>query len=805
MNKGKNDVPPRFSPTRFPKPPIRSEMKNKEISSSPIRWLFFLLTAAAFVFIVRGSFLGRADMKNRVVDWLPSGFQETREFDWFLAHFQDGELLMVSWEGCAPEDPRLEEVASRLLGTDRDASSGAERPLPYYRKVMTTGQVLRRLTEPPLDLPRDEAEARMQGWIISKDFTQGCLIAFMSDAGRRDTHAAINALRRAVGEATELSPDKIHIAGASLDSVVIDETTKHSQTRLMPLFLGVCILILYFLLRSARAVFLIFMVAIFNEELSAALIYYAGANTDSISLLSASLMYVLTISGALHLLNYYRDDMQRHGQEGAVRGAVRKAVLPCALACLTTVLGLISLAVSQVIPIRNFGLFASNAMLIGTNFFIFFSALFLEEFPIKKWLRHDAASENARRRKEAFWNRFSAGVVRWHRPVTILNFVLLALFAYFLPRIETIVTFHGMFPKDAPVLLDYDYLEDRVGGLIPLEVVLNIPTERNPDAEPLQALRLVDEVEWTLRDFDEVDSTLSALTFLPDLPDARSSGVRAAGARRAFNQVVASRLELIREGGLFDDRHLKADDALGLPPAQRWRISLRVPAKARLAYGPLLEKLRGAAEKTIAETAPELGLTGVTPLITGGVPVVHKAQRQLLSDLTESYVSAFFMILLALVFLLRGARAGTVAMIPNIFPSVVVFGAMAGMNLPVDMGTMMTACVALGISVDGTIHFVTWFRRGVGDGLSRNESIAYAFRQCATAMVQATLICGGGMLVFSLSEFLPVARFAWVIAILLFIALYGDLILFPAILAGRLGNYFLPKPKKSSDAGENGA
>ena len=771
-------------------------MKNKEISSSPIRWLFFLLTAVAFAFIVRGSFLGRADMKNRVIDWLPSGFQETREFDWFLAHFQDGDLLMVSWEGCGPEDPRLEEIASRLLGTDPDTAADTESSPPYYRKVMTTGQVLRRLTESPIDLPRDEAEERMRGWIISKDLAQGCLIAFMSDAGQRDNHAAIGLLRRTVGVVTGLSSDKIHIAGASLDSVVIDETTKHSQTRLMPVFLGTCILILCFLLRSARAVFLIFMVAIFNEELSAALIYYAGANTDSISLLSASLMYVLTISGTLHLLNYYRDNMERTGQAGAVRGAVQKAVLPCALACLTTVLGLISLAVSQVIPIRNFGLFASNAMLIGTNFFVFFSALFLEEFPVKKWLRRDAAAEEARRRKELFWNRFSAFVVRWHRPVTALNILLLIFFAYFIPRIETVVTFHGMFPKDAPVLIDYDYLEDRIGGLIPLEVVLNIPTAENPDAEPLQALRLVDEVEWNLGNFDEVDSTLSALTFLPDLPDADSSGIRAAGARRAYNNVVASRLDLLREGSLFDDRHLKADDALGLPPAQRWRISLRVPAKWRLAYGPLLEKLRGEAEKTIAATAPSVGLSGVTPLITGGVPVVHKAQRQLLSDLTESYVSAFFLILIALVFLLRGPRAGTVAMIPNIFPSVVVFGAMAGMNLPVDMGTMMTACVALGISVDGTIHFVTWFRRAMNDGLSQSEAIAHAFRQCATAMVQATLICGGGMLVFSLSEFLPVARFAWVIAILLFIALYGDLVLFPALLAGRLGKFFFPKEKK---------
>ena len=771
-------------------------MKNKEISSSPIRRLFFLLTAVAFIFILRGSYLGRRDMKNRVIDWLPAGFQETREFDWFLAHFQEGELLMVSWEGCEPEDPCLDVIAERLLKEGANGVEGAGSAPAYYKKVMTTGEVLRRLTERPLDLSREDAFERMRGWIVSKDWTQGCLVALMSDEGFRDPHAAIRTIRDVTREVSQAEPGQIHIAGASLDSVAIDETTQHSQTRLMPLFLGVCVVILYFLLRSWRAVFLVFVVAIFNEEMSAALIYYAGANTDSISLLSASLLYVLTISGALHLLNYYRDHMETTGREGAVYGAVQKAVLPCSLACITTVLGLISLGVSRVIPIRNFGIFASNAMLIGTCFFIFFSACFLEEFPIGKWLCKGERPDRVPDRRIAFWNRFSSVVIRYHRPLTCLNLLLLVFFICFLPRLETIVTFHGMFPKDAPVLLDYDYLEDRIGGLIPIEVVLNVPNAENPEVQPLSELRMVDELEWNLREIDEVDSSLSALTFLPDLPDAESSGLRGAGARSAFNSAVLHRLPLLKEGRLYDDRALSQDEELGVPPAQRWRISLRVPAKKRLAYGPLLEKMNGIAEKTIADNQETFGLHGVTAVITGGVPVVHKAQRQLLTDLSESYISAFALILVTLVFLLRGPRAGAVAMIPNIFPSVVVFGAMAYLGRAVDMGTMMTACVALGISVDGTIHFITWYKRGMKEGLSQHEAIAYGFRQCATAMVQATLICGGGMLVFALSEFLPVARFAWVMAILLLIALYGDLVLFPALLAGRFGRFFLPKEKK---------
>ena len=58
----------------------------------------------------------------------------------------------------------------------------------------------------------------------------------------------------------------------------------------------------------------------------------------------------------------------------------------------------------------------------------------------------------------------------------------------------------------------------------------------------------------------------------------------------------------------------------------------------------------------------------------------------------------------------NGLAAGLVAMIPNIFPVMVVFGVMCHMDVEIDIGTMMTASVAMGVAVDDTIHFLSWFR-----------------------------------------------------------------------------------------------
>ncbi len=198
---------------------------------------------------------------------------------------------------------------------------------------------------------------------------------------------------------------------------------------------------------------------------------------------------------------------------------------------------------------------------------------------------------------------------------------------------------------------------------------------------------------------------------------------------------------------------------------------------------------------------------------TGVVPVVYKAQRTLLNSLVESIGQAFLMISLVMIVLLRdwhrpfgllnsvNLPAGIVAMIPNVFPVVLIFGAMGHAEMLVDIGTMMCASVAMGVAVDDTIHFLTWFRIGMReDGLSRKDAILEAYRRVGTAMTQTTLIGGLGLAVFALSTFTPTQRFGVMMVTLLVAALVGDLVLLPALLAGPLGRFFeLAKRERPTD------
>ena len=73
-----------------------------------------------------------------------------------------------------------------------------------------------------------------------------------------------------------------------------------------------------------------------------------------------------------------------------------------------------------------------------------------------------------------------------------------------------------------------------------------------------------------------------------------------------------------------------------------------------------------------------------------------------------------------------------------------MFGMMGWLGIVVDIGSVMTPCVALGVTIDDVIHFVLWFRRGIEKGLSVPEAVKLAYAGCGRAMVQSWGVIGLG-------------------------------------------------------------
>ena len=188
----------------------------------------------------------------------------------------------------------------------------------------------------------------------------------------------------------------------------------------------------------------------------------------------------------------------------------------------------------------------------------------------------------------------------------------------------------------------------------------------------------------------------------------------------------------------------------------------------------------------------------VSSVFTGVVPIVYKAQRALLTSLMESTLWSFLTITPLMIFVSRSFRAGLVAMIPNIVPVIFIFGLMGWLGIAIDIGSMMTASIALGVAVDDTIHFLSWFRGNVLELKDRRAAIIASYKQCGTPTLQAACISGLGLSVFAFSTFTPTQRFGWLMLTILVAGVIAELVLLPAILAGPLGCVFDPKATKHS-------
>jgi hypothetical protein len=220
--------------------------------------------------------------------------------------------------------------------------------------------------------------------------------------------------------------------------------------------------------------------------------------------------------------------------------------------------------------------------------------------------------------------------------------------------------------------------------------------------------------------------------------------------------------------------------------------------------GPLVIDARdhtfvpAAGQKTAWQRDPG----GVSAIYTGVVPIGYKAQRMLLDSLVQSTFWSVITITPLLMWIARSFTAGSVAMLPNVLPIVMVFGGMGWLGIDVDVGSMMTASIALGVAVDDTIHYLNWFREELDRLGDRKKAILAAYRHCATPTLQAAVISGLGLSVFAISTFTPTQRFGILMLVILWLGAVAELIYFPALLAGPLGMVFKPRKKPGSEHGE---
>jgi len=778
-------------------------------------FLILLVVAFFMPLMFAGARQALRSNKNNVATWLPTHCEETTTYQWYRQHFESDLFVLVSWEGCTLDDPALTLLAKKLVPPEVPGVNPATAPIKFFRSAITGKQIVDELVEKQGLAPEDAVE-RLKGFVIGPDGRQTCLVLTVCQeteerwdalrnrlrfwwstpesegfvmpehgprrASHKFLHALVDHVRKVACDECAIPEEKLHMGGPPVDNAAIDVEGERSLYRLAGVSAAIGLVMSWWCLRSWGLTFMVFTSSLFTAGLSLVAVWLSGARMNAILMTMPSLVYVAATSGAIHLANYYRDTVRNGGFDRAPDKAVRAAWLPLALATGTTAIGLASMYITSLIPIRMFGVYSAVGVVISFIVVCLYMPSLLHFFPLRN------IAQPAERRfidpgLSPRWRYVGEFIIRRSSWVMAACLVLMAVGAYGVSMTKTSVKLMRLFSPEARIIQDYAWLEEHLGKLVPMEVVIRIDKSKC-QLDALDQMILVSQVQQSVAQLNDVGSTLAAPTFARELPYRPNLIERQAWKTQLEKHRAELRDYLCTNGG-----------------EELWRVSARVAALTNLDYGEFVADIRDTVEPVL-DAYREKGYEGISATYTGLVPLIYQAQSTMLDGLLLNFVGDLILIGIAIIFLLRNLSAGLLLAVPSLFPLVVVFGAMGWMGIVIDVGTVMTPAVALGVTVDDAIHFMLWCRHGQERGMTRSQAIMFAYSDCARAIYQSWGVIGLGLFSFALSSFSPTQRFGYLMFTMLTASSIGNLVLLPSLLASPLGRHFWLREKAQEHKAE---
>ncbi len=576
------------------------------------RYSFTIIILVVFFLpvLTRGARMAMTSNDNKVEDWLPKEYPETQDLRWFKQHFENETFILISWEGCKLDDPRLELLETKLLAHEnliypKPATliqagliklfppKVAPEPTigpPLFASVETGRTMMNRLTEGTTKLSEEEASHRLAGLFVGqKDPQQSCAIVTLTDEAKRDLRHTLDNLYEICQRELALPRERVKMGGPPVDNVAISTEGEKTLVRLFGPAGIVGLALAYWCLRSTRLTMMVFVTALYAGAISLSLVYYSGSAMNAILLTMPAVVYVAGISGAIHFANYYRGSAVEGGVEGAPARAVHNAWIPCTLSAVTSAAGLASLYTSELIPIKMFGIYTALGVLTTLALLFLFLPAWMQLWPMRK----DSALDGDAPKAEDIalpvgWRNFLSGCLRRWPLMLAGGVALLAVCGYGLFQINTSIKLTKLFSSGAEIIKNYEWLETNLGPLVPMEVVLRFDNNQS-SLTMMERAELVNRVQKSLQEIDVVGNTMSAVTFAPPLPTKRAGIFSKDRLRYIWNSQLEKHREEYIDGGFLA---LDGD-------AELWRINARVGALNDVDYGLFLNDLRAKVEPVL--------------------------------------------------------------------------------------------------------------------------------------------------------------------------------------------------------------
>ncbi len=594
--------------------------------------------------------------------------------------------------------------------------------------------------------------------VISKD---GKTLAFQINLDGKDNYD-----QTVIDIRSEIETFKnfnINLAGPSM--IVFDTINfiKNDVITFGTITILVFFIFLYLIFRDFWPVTIILLNALIVMFIS---IGVMGLMDWPISIVSSNFLALLLITSiaiSIHILAKVQTDVDKNISTSK---SLSDIFMPCLFTALTTIVGFVSLILSDIKPVIDFGKMMSVGVLLNLLSSFLFIPLALELKNIKSITQKNIADF-------VYNNGYvqSKGFIKKAWIPFLLIFIPLIIYLPTNLKVEN--KFIDYFNKETEIYKGMETIDKNLGGTTPFDIILSLP----------EAIEEVDEEDlffsensetakywWKKDNMDKLQKVQNEVSKIDELGKVLSIANGIELAQNLNNNQPLGDLELafVRNSLLDSERAQKVLETFIDETEKSTKIFARtIDSSPNLNRNELINSIDKILQKNFEGTEIDYQITGLGVLYNNLLQSLFSSQIKTLSFVL---VSIFLMVS----FLFRSLLVGfSVMFIPSISVGVVM-SSMSILNIPLDIMTITIASICVGMSVDYAIHFAWRY-------LKENDE-----KKTLLSAGRAILITGStiimGFLVFLFSNFNPTILFGVFSGIAIFFAMFLSIYLLPRIL-----------------------
>jgi predicted RND superfamily exporter protein len=527
--------------------------------------------------------------------------------------------------------------------------------------------------------------------------------------------------------------------------------------------LGLTVAAIYFMFRSWRITLVLASAVLVSTVWTMGLFVTMGFSYNLLASMLPALVMILAIADDVHIVQHFNHELRATGnREHAFKSSVRHLFVPLLGASGTTALGLLSLATSNVVAVRAFGVGAAVGVMVD------FAMSLLLVPTLLMWLKPEMGVAPQERYLIGPMQRVARCSMRYARPVVLVTVLVMAVAALGATRLRVDTNHINFFAEDHPLHQSAVVIDERLSGVYSFNILFEGQPEsmKTPDT-----LARMEALRARLERLPYVKKVVSVADYVKRVNKELAGGDPAAAVVPAQADAIAQELFLF---GLSDEGRRELERVVA-SDYSRAHMSVKL---ASMSSDLVFEQI-DQAEK---EAAAVFDGSGITTTVTGSGRIFSTVDHYLVVSQLSSFATAFVTVFAVIFVVFRSARFGVLAIIANALPVAAVMGLMGWLGISLNVATVMVASVALGIVDDDTIHFIGRFRREAAAGAGTEAAIEAATMHEGRASLTSAVINSLGYGIMMFSAYKPTAWFGGLLALTMVVAFLAEVLVVPAVI-----------------------